>query len=358
MMDGHGIGRRGFLKNASALAMGAAMGGLARGQDQGFDPAQVRSYNESMEYRRLGKTGLWVSAVCLGGHWKRLTEARGTEWDLPSAEARDAFIRNRTEVVSCCIDHGINYVDACSTGEVVAYAEALRGRRESMYLGASFYENELRFEEWRTRDKLIEGFDNGLRLAGLEYVDIWRVTSTMNEPLPDEVMEEMVAAFLVVHEQGKARHLGMSSHHHDYLKHCVETWPEIAVVLFPYTANSKERPEGSLFEALRAKDVGSFGIKPFASNSIFRGDSQLGSPTAEEDDRLARMTLRYILASEAVTAPIPGLINTHQVENAVAAVRERRELDIVERAQLAEAGARMNANLPEDYQWLRDWEWV
>ena len=25
-----------------------------------------------MEYRRLGKTGLWVSAVCLGGHWKRV----------------------------------------------------------------------------------------------------------------------------------------------------------------------------------------------------------------------------------------------------------------------------------------------
>ena len=30
------------------------------------------SYNPDMEYRRLGKTNLLVSAVYLGGHWKRV----------------------------------------------------------------------------------------------------------------------------------------------------------------------------------------------------------------------------------------------------------------------------------------------
>ena len=34
----------------------------------------------------------------------------------------------------------------------------------------------------------------------------------------------------------------------------------------------------SLFTALKEHDVGAFGIKPFASNSLFKGDSSPGSP--------------------------------------------------------------------------------
>ena len=52
-------------------------------------------------------------------------------------------------------------------------------------------------------------------------------------------------------------------------------------------------------------DVGWFGIKPFASNSVFKGDSA-GHPHAKQDNRIARLTLRYILCNPAITAPIPG----------------------------------------------------
>ena len=34
--------------------------------------AGILNYNEQMEYRRGGKTNLMFSAVCLGGHWKRV----------------------------------------------------------------------------------------------------------------------------------------------------------------------------------------------------------------------------------------------------------------------------------------------
>ena len=52
------------------------------------------------------------------------------------------------------------------------------------------------------------------------------------------------------------------------------------------------------------------------------------------------------------------MINAHQVDNIVAAIRERRQLDVREQAQLDEAGREMWANLPEDYQWLKDWQEV
>jgi len=68
------------------------------------------------------------------------------------------------------------------------------------------------------------------------------------------------------------------------------------------------------------------------------------------------MAIRYILCNPAITAPIPGLINTHQVDNVVAAIKERRELDKEEKAELKQAATEMWARLPEDYQWLKEWE--
>ena len=63
------------------MAAGAAVGaGLADKKAEAAketagpsDPMKTRSYNENMEYRRLGRTELWISALSIGGHWKALT---------------------------------------------------------------------------------------------------------------------------------------------------------------------------------------------------------------------------------------------------------------------------------------------
>jgi len=359
MDHAHAMNRREFLRTTSSGALAAmALGRSVGAEEPPPEPTAIPSYNEQMEYRRLGRTDMWVSAVCLGGHWKRLDVAGGNDYGLPEEQLREAFHANRAEVVSACIDHGINYVDACTSGEVVAYTRALKGRRDRMYIGCSWAERELRFPEWSTKEKLIQVVDEGMRESGLDYADIWRCTGLMTEPQPDRDVEALIEAFQTVHQQGKARYLGLSSHHRGFLKRAVETWPELSVILFPYTANSKELPQDSLFGAVRERQVGVFGIKPFASNSIFAGDSTPESSTAQRDDDLARLTLRYILGNTAVTAPIPGLISVHQVANAAQAVRERRELDLAEQARLRDLGAEAHARLPEDYAWLRDWEWV
>ncbi len=40
------------------------------------------------------------------------------------------------------------------------------------------------------------------------------------------------------------------------------------------------------------------------------------------------------------------------------AVRESREFDAQEQAALERLGDEMWAQLPDDYQWLKDWEYV
>jgi len=103
---------------------------------------------------------------------------------------------------------------------------------------------------------------------------------------------------------------------------------------------------------------GWFGIKPFASNSVFTGDSSPDSEQAEKDSEIARLALRCILCNPAITAPMPGLITPQQVDNACMAVVERRKLDVDEQTRLDRAMDRAWANLPQHYQWLKDWEYV
>ena len=92
--------------------------------------------------------------------------------------------------------------------------------------------------------------------------------------------------------------------------------------------------------------------------TLFTGDASLNNPHREDDDKRARLAIRYILGNPGITAPIPGLINAHQVDNVARAIQERRRLDLKERAELDRAGRQMWAKLTPDYQWLRQWEYV
>ena len=361
------ITRREFMKDSAVVATGvAAAVGAARGAQDAAAIRKTRSYHAQMEYRRLGKTGLWVSAVCLGGHWKRIKEvidARGHVGaiDPPKAPGdAERFHKNRHDVVSRCIDVGINLVDACSGGEIMTYARALRGRREKMYFSYSWYEKEPRFEGWRTAKALLRGLDKGLRDARLDYCDLWRISPhTRSSRHSQGEVDEMIRALDTARKQGKCRFTGLSSHDRPWLRKVIAKYPDvIQVVLTPYTADSKALPTDSLFEAVRKHDVGVLGIKPFASNSLFEGDGSPDSPHAEADDRRARLAIRHILCNPAITAPIPGLISIHQVDNLLAALKERRRLDRAEKALLDKAGDEMWTRLPEGYQWLKDWRYV
>jgi len=270
------------------------------------------------------------------------------------------FIQNRHDVVSQCIDCGINYIDACTWQEVVTYGRALKGRRDSMYLGFSWYQEEMRKEAFRTEKALLGTLDKGMKEAGLEYVDLWRITMLSQSVKHTEAeVEQMMKALAKAKEQGKVRLTGLSSHDRPHIKWMIEQYPDVVdVIVTPYTANSQEMPTDSVFPTLREYNVGMFGIKPFSSNALFKGIGDQNSAAAEEDDRLARLALRYILCNDAITAPIPGMINQHQVKNAAKAIRENATLDMAEAKELKDAMKLAMDSLPENYHWLRNFEYV
>jgi len=361
--------RREFVRDGAAAAATLASG-LAAAQAAGADgPApqdtgKILNHNPNMEYRRCGKTNLMVSAVTLGGHWKRIDKIIGGEnvpgWMTMKIE-RPEFQKNRDEVVTRSIERGINYVDACCREEIIAYSKSLKGRRDKMYFGYSWHISESRFPEWRPKEKLQEGLDAGMKEAGLDYVDLWRISLlTASSQHSEAEIEEAMAALDWAKKTGRARFIGVSSHDRPHLKHLIEKHPgQIEVILTPYTAKTKVvDDEDGLWAAIKRHDVGWFGIKPFASNSVFKGDGSPQSPHFEEDNLIARLAIRYILCNAAITAPMPGMISTQQVDNIALAVKEHRELDVAERAKLDEATERAWANLPGDYRWLKQWEYV
>jgi aryl-alcohol dehydrogenase-like predicted oxidoreductase len=357
------VTRREFVRDTSVAVAGLAAA-IPAAEATAAPKGKPLNYNENMEYRPLGRSGLMISAVCLGGHWKRMDKMvpgvfKGKGW-LSAALDDAGFQKNRRDVVSRCIEVGINYIDACTREEILAYSEALRGRREQMHLGFSWYQEEMRNPNRRTTKALLETLDRGLQDARLDYVDLWRIT--MHEQSgkhTNEEVEQMMAALEKAKQQGKARFTGFSSHDRPHIKWMIETYPNtVDAIVTPYTAKSKELPEDSMFDAVRKHKVGVFGIKPFASGSLFKGDSALDSPDKEEDSRRARLAIRYILCNPAITAPIPGMVHTQQVDNVALAVQERRKLDVAEAKELEGAMEEAWAKLPDDYQWLKNWEYV
>ena len=387
------VTRRDFVKTGVVAAAGMAAGiapipTVYAGNPTDQKTDAILNYNQQMEYRLGGKTGVMFSAVCLVGHWKRVNAVvpnafSGKSWLSASVED-NAFLKNRYDVVTQCIERGINYIDACTESEVAAYSKALTGRRDKMYLGCSWHPKDSRIAEWRTTEKLKQAMDEGLKANGLEYVDLWRITAHEHSSRHTEAeIESAVAALDWAKKTGRARWTGFSTHDRPHIKLLIEKYPDqIDAICTPYTAKTKlsgarietaeegvwdssrvvkvddEAWENSLWFAMQKAGVAWFGIKPFASNSLFRGDSSPGNPFEEEDNKMARLTIRAILSNPVITAPIPGLITPAQVDNVATAVLQRRVLDTEEQAQLDAATDRAYANLPYHYRWLNDWEYV
>jgi len=333
------VTRREFVRDTALAAAGVAAGmtavsasGAEAAADKPVDTSKILNYNPSMEYRRQGKTGLMVSAVCLGGH-------------SPNNDAE------RAEVISRCIEVGINYIDACWDNEVKRDAKALKGRRDKMYLGLSHGAKEVRNENYRTSKKLMEALDELLKDSEQEYTDLWRITCM--EPGGRHTFDtaaEIVDALETAKKQGKARHVGFSTHDRRWIKFMIEYFPQIDVVCFPFTTMSKAAPKDSVFDTLKKQDVGAFGIKPFAAGTLFTGQR-------DEDYKRARLAIRYILHTNTVI-PIPGLLTVAEVDNVAKAVTERRQLDVKERAEIRGLNQQMMAGLPAHYAWLKNWEYV
>jgi len=368
------IDRRQFVREGSAIvAAAAAASGLTDAEAAEADSKKILNYNPKMHYRRLGKTELMLSEVSLGGHWKN--RGGGRYWDQFAEDKVPGDVaKNRTEVISACIDCGINYLDITTAAECCAYGAALKGRREKMYVGADNCRICPRQRSNCSVKALTGGVEGCLRRLQTDYLDIWRPQMDTGGRNTDDDVKVVIETFQKLHEAGKVRHLGMSNHSRPWTQHVIENFPQFEMFIFPCTAKTKEKakpvtndnveggdPTHSVFDAMRKHDVGLVTIKPYSGGSLFKVKAKfpvMGAGSKEEND-LARLTLQAILTNDAITATVPGLTTVYEVENAARASYTRLlGMTPREKKWLARVTDERWEQLPKEYEWLRDWEFV
>jgi aryl-alcohol dehydrogenase-like predicted oxidoreductase len=154
-----------------------------------------------MDYRRLGRTGLKVSRLCLGtmmfGRWGNTDH--------------DDCVR----IVHRALDAGINFIDTANrycwgeSEEIVG--KAVRGRRESVVLATKVFMpgpgGVLDFGT--SRRHLVLQVEESLRRLGTDWIDLYQ----LHRHDADTPLEETLGALTDLVRQGKVRYLGVSTGH-------------------------------------------------------------------------------------------------------------------------------------------------
>jgi len=152
-----------------------------------------------MEYRALGRTGVKVSAYCLGtmmfGPWGNTDE--------------DECVR----MIHTALDAGINFVDTADvygegrSEEIVG--KALKGRRDQVVLATKVHGEMGKGpnEQGNSRLWIMREVESSLRRLGTDHIDLYQI----HRPEPETDIEETLGALTDLVRQGKVRYLGSST---------------------------------------------------------------------------------------------------------------------------------------------------
>ncbi|HEY9219471.1 MAG TPA: aldo/keto reductase [Phenylobacterium sp.] len=150
-----------------------------------------------MEYRRLGNSGLKVSAVGIG------CNNFGMRIDQEATNA----------VVGACLDTGINFFDTAdvyggSQSETML-GKALEGKRHEVVLATKFASPMGQRHDQRggSRRYIMQAVEASLTRLGTDYIDLYQ----MHRPDPDTPIEETLWALDDLVRSGKVRYLGNSN---------------------------------------------------------------------------------------------------------------------------------------------------
>jgi len=195
-MHGPEPNRRQFLQSVgmlgAAVGLGAgagAPGASAATRGAGTGPGEIPR-------RALGRTGVHVSAIGVGGHHLG---------DLPTVD--DAI-----RLVHEAVDAGITFFDNCweyYNGKTENWlGQALRGRRDEVFLMTKVCTH------GRSGRLALRMLEESLRRLRTDHLDLWQIHGIVydNDPELAYAAEGVLEAFDQAKKQGKTRFVGFTGH--------------------------------------------------------------------------------------------------------------------------------------------------
>lgn len=202
--------RREFLQTtlAGAAALGTATAGSAQ-DDAG----------KGLPTRPLGKTGVRVSILCLGG------------WHIGAVKDPNEAVK----IMHRAIDEGLTFFDNAwdyhdgGSEEIMGKALASGGRRNKVFLMTKNCDRDAR----GTRKHL----EDSLRRLKTDHIDLWQFHEINYDNDPDWIVEKGgLAEALKAQKEGKVRFLGFTGHKspHIHLKMLDKhTWDTVQMPINP-----------------------------------------------------------------------------------------------------------------------------
>jgi aryl-alcohol dehydrogenase-like predicted oxidoreductase len=224
-----------------------------------------------MEYRRLGRSGLMVSPICLG------TMMFGDRTDLAEAQ----------RITGAARDAGVNFID---TADVYAKGESERitgkviAQDRDRWVLATKVANPVGDDpnsRGVSRKWILRAIDESLGRLGTDYVDIYYLHKDIHET----PLEETVSAMADVIGQGKARYFGISNYRGwrvaEIMHVCRELGVDPPVVCQPYYNAMNRQPENDILPACHYYGIGVVPYSPLARGVLTGKYAKGEAPSAD-----------------------------------------------------------------------------
>lgn len=264
--------------------------------------------NELLPHRPLGRTGLMVSCVGLGG--------------MGVISRTQKNVRDGVEVIITAIDSGINFIDTArgyfDSEQITGLA--LQERPGRAYVATKTYMRGARQAEEEIR--------KSLEALQLKKIDLMQVHHVQYEVEFEQVIGRggAMEALRSYQKQGLIDFIGVSSHNPRILPQILES-DIFDTVQFPFNPIETEHYE-KVKDVVGRRNIGTIIMKPLAGGNLKSVDK----------------ALRFILG-HPVSTVIPGCITPDQVRQCVQAGYGLGEMTEEERAQLLEEAR----SLPERF---------
>jgi predicted aldo/keto reductase-like oxidoreductase len=171
-----------------------------------------------------------------------------------------------------------------------------------------------------------------------------------------KVLDMTVEVFEKAKKQGKLRWLGVSAHNPKVFHRVLKEYPQFSVIIFPYLFLTKEFGGDSLLKLAKDKNVGVIGLKPFGAGTTFGLKPR---QIKGKVDKSAHVLIKAMLQERRISAVIPGVNTTEQLEeNVIGSYDRDKALTEKDKAAMRRCAENYHANLTPEYQWLRNWEIV
>jgi len=249
-----------------------------------------------METRKLGRTGMVVSAIGLG-----------MEHFHPAPE-------NIAPALHRAIDLGINYVDLMiwTPHDKDAFGAALKGCRDKVLLANHLGAAETKGMYRRSRDvaECEALFHDWLRRMGTDYVDVLLITYLDAPKDYRQVLEPcgVMELALRLKREGKARAIGLSGHDPKTAMRAIHDG-YMDVVMHPvHIANAHDQERAQLSELCARAGVGLVAMKPFAGGELLQGDRPVTPARC----------LHYALSQPGISVALMGAKNVEELQTNLA----------------------------------------